>query len=85
MKRLIYYKNGKSYGIFIGIVKRFQGIGFIISFDNPITLIEYFKIEIIFLWFKFWIVKNLNRTKCRNCGENVKMISTGEMCPKCGY
>ena len=22
-------------------------------------------------------------TKCSNCGEMVKMISTGEMCPNC--
>lgn len=27
--------------------------------------------------------QNNRKTKCRNCGEMVEMISTGEMCPNC--
>jgi hypothetical protein len=44
---------------FFGILKRFQGIGFIISTDNPITINEYFLFEIRFLWFKFWLTIDL--------------------------
>jgi len=51
-------KNIK-YSYFFGILKRFQGIGFIISTDNPITMNEYFLFEIRFLWLKFWLTIDL--------------------------
>lgn len=46
-------KDGKV-DLCLAISKRFQGLGFMISFANPIVLHEYLLIEIKFTWFLFW-------------------------------
>lgn len=55
------YSNSKNikYSYFFGILKKFQGIGFVISTDNPITFNDYFLFEIRFFWFKFWLTIDL--------------------------
>jgi hypothetical protein len=52
-------KNRHQY--FFGILNRFQGLGFIISTDNPITINDYFLFEVRFLWLKFWYCYELTR------------------------
>jgi len=47
-----YYFRNQKLTFFIGILKRFQGLGISISFDNPITITEYVLFEIRILWFK---------------------------------
>jgi hypothetical protein len=45
----------KEHRYFFGILKDFQGIGFLIKLDNPpIMNKEYVVIEFLFLWVKFW-------------------------------
>lgn len=51
-----YYKKTESIVFYIGLLKRFQGLGFTISFDNPITYNEYVLIEIQILWFKCYLI-----------------------------
>jgi len=48
------YKSGKNY--YIGWLNKFQGLGFIISLDNPPLFngYNYLLIEIKFLYFVFW-------------------------------
>jgi hypothetical protein len=48
-------KKGK-HQYFFGILRRFQGLGFILSTDNPITTNDYFLFEVRFLWVKFWYI-----------------------------
>lgn len=44
----------KKHTWFIGIVKRFQWFGFMISTDNPIASNDYFLFEFRFLWLRVW-------------------------------
>lgn len=62
MKTSKYYKKNKlSY--YIGITKKFQYIGFIISTDNPIHYCEYFLIEFRLLWLRCWIAYDFDLKK----------------------
>jgi hypothetical protein len=53
-------KKGK-HQYFFGILKRFQGLGFVLSTDNPITINDYFLFEVRFLWLKFWYCYELSK------------------------
>lgn len=46
-------KKGK-HQYFFGILKKFQGLGFILSTDNSMVINDYFLFEVRFLWLKFW-------------------------------
>jgi len=50
------YKKGnyKHHAYYIGLIRRFQGIGFMVSSDNPITTHDYLLIDIRFLWLRAW-------------------------------
>lgn len=54
--------NGKykKHSWFIGIVKKFQWVGFMISTDNPITYNDYFLFEFRFLWLRIWYTYELS-------------------------
>ena len=43
---------------FFGIIKAFQGIGIMISLDNPFAEKKYFLFEIKLLWFKLYFTYN---------------------------
>lgn len=53
-----YTKKGK-HQYFFGVLKKFQGLGFLISSDNAIAYSNYFLIEIRFLWLKIWYTYDL--------------------------
>jgi len=52
------YNTGKykQHVWFVGFLRRFQGLGFVITPDNPITTHEYLLIELRLLWFKAWYI-----------------------------
>jgi len=54
-----YYEKGKNV-FFIGIIKKFQWVGFMISTDNAIATNEYLLIEFRFLWLRFWFTHDLS-------------------------
>jgi len=54
-------KNKWQY--FFGITKRFQGLGFVVSTENPIAINDYFLFEVRFLWLKFWVTYELSGCK----------------------
>lgn len=60
MDSIIKKKRKGKHQYFIGIISRFQGFGFVISTDNPITINDYFLFEFRFLWLKFWYTYELN-------------------------
>lgn len=36
--------------------KKFQGLGFLISFDNPVAMQEKsYYLDLAFFWFRFWL------------------------------
>ena len=52
---MIYKTNKyKNHTWFIGVMKKFQGIGLVFAMDNPIHFKEYFLIELRFLFIKVW-------------------------------
>lgn len=46
-----------SYKIGFFILKQFQGLGLMISFDNPNAGREYWMIEFKFLWLSIWFIQ----------------------------
>jgi hypothetical protein len=46
----------KNFRVFAAFKPKFQGVGFLISFDNVITCRDYLLIEIKFLWFNAWMM-----------------------------
>ena len=42
---------------FIGFTQKFQGLGFMISTDNPYVGTDYITIELKLFWFKAWLIK----------------------------
>lgn len=53
IKTQFHGKHGR-HAWYIGIGRRFQWIGFMISTDNAITYHDYFLIELRFLWLRMW-------------------------------
>ena len=49
-----YIKVVNQHTFFIGILSKFQWIGFLISTDNPITYSEYLVIEFRLLWLRVY-------------------------------
>jgi hypothetical protein len=54
------YGQYKKHQWFIGFVKKFQWIGFMISTDNTITYNDYFLLEFRFLWLRIWYIYNFS-------------------------
>jgi len=56
MRKIFWYRTSQRdrYSWYIGLLKKFQGFGIMISDDNPITYSRYFLFEIRFLWLKCW-------------------------------
>jgi len=54
MKNINYFLRKNRHKFYFGIIKKFQGFGFMLSFDNPITTKEYLLIEIKFFWLCLW-------------------------------
>jgi len=55
-KLWIFKKDIKDTTVCINFSKTFQGLGIMLSFDNPSTDREYTSFSIKFLWFGFWIM-----------------------------
>lgn len=51
---------------YYGFQKRFQGLGIMLSWDEPYSIIEYWSFEIKFLWFKAWITVDKRKSKPKN-------------------
>lgn len=60
---MIYFKRNNRHSFFIGVCRRFQGIGFVISTDNPVIYYETVSIELRFLWLKVWYCYDLKAKK----------------------
>jgi hypothetical protein len=52
--------NYKKHFWFIGIVRKFQWVGFMISTDNEIIYNDYFLFEFRFLWLRIWYIYQLS-------------------------
>ncbi len=48
-----------KWSIFIGILNKFQWIGFMISTDNPQLYSRFFLLEVRLLWIRFWVIRDL--------------------------
>lgn len=48
-------KTKDKLDFYVGITERFQGLGFMISFANPIVMNKYLLVEIKFTWFLLWL------------------------------
>lgn len=56
------YRKGKhSYSFYLS--KKFQGLGFMFSANNPYVINEYILFEFRFLWFKCWYDYDINKDK----------------------
>lgn len=87
-------KSGKtSFCFYIG--KRFQGLGFVISFDNPtVTITEFVIVEFRFLFLKTWLridlpegsifCKHRYKYNCINTPYSDGYSITHSECVKCG-
>jgi len=52
--RLTFRTEYKNHTVFIGLIKKFQWFGFLVSTDNPFAFNEYFLFEFRFLFIKIW-------------------------------
>lgn len=58
---MIKHSRNNKHQYFFGILKKFQGVGFIISTDNAITVNEFLLIEVRFIWLRFWYTYELTK------------------------
>lgn len=65
LRRWQFIYTGKKACFFIGIGKRFQGLGFIFSTSNPTTYNEYILVELKILWLNSYFTYDLPAKKRR--------------------